>query len=255
MVEIDTGLRGALETNVTTAAAKVDSADYDHELADANEKGTVRSIGIKESAKAGAQATIDNPPLKTITDSSKKGSSSKQVVDENAVSAAKAELAQLNVEIANLESEKKQYSSDKDQAKSTQTTEKATLDEHQTKLDSLNQSDKLLNKFEDVFNGKDRFASQSEETDALNRLKGFTDKIKDWGDLNGDGVDDGKQYADSVNAFLYGEGGYLSKPREYGAMPETTTTTNSGTVVDTSGTGTVADRSGSTLRNLVLGGS
>lgn len=257
MVEIDTGLRNVVEANVASSAANVDSAAYNHELACANEEGTKRSIDMKTSAKASAEATIKNPPLKTVTDSSKKGSSSKQVVDENAVSAAKAELAQLNVEIANLKSEKNQYNCDKNQANSTQTTEKATLDEHQTKLDSLNQSDKLLNKFEDVFNGKDRFASESEETDALNRLKGYTDKIKDWGDLNGDGVDDGKQYADAVNSFLYGKDGYLSKPREYGQKPvETNTTTGSGNlsdVIDTSGTGTVADRSGSTLRNLVLG--
>lgn len=250
---IDTGLRDTIESQVATSAGRVDEADYEYQVSNATRTGADRSIKLKESAKAGAQATIENPPMKTVTDSSKKGSSSRQVVDENAVSAARAELAQLEVEISNLQSEKDSAHTEENAAKGKKDTEQASLDENTNKLATFNNADKLLNKFEDVFNGKDRFASEGDEKAALERLKTYTDKIKEWGDLDKDGVDDGKAFADAVDGFLNGQGGYLSKPREYGVMPEAQTNTTTNAINDPTGTGVAGDTSSSDLYGIVMG--
>ena len=76
MSSIDTGLRDRVESNVSTAASSVETSSFEYETYSATRAGAERSINIKNAAKAGAQATIDNPPMKTITESSKKGSSS-----------------------------------------------------------------------------------------------------------------------------------------------------------------------------------
>jgi len=258
MSNIDTGLRDRLESQVSSSAANVDSSDYEYQVHNATRTGAERSIKIKEAAKAGAQATIDNPPMKTITESSKKGSSSKQVVDENAVAAAKADLAQLEVEIGNLESEKDAAKSEESSAEKTKETEQATLDESAGQLSTFNEADKLLTKFEGAFSGTDGFANEGDEAAALKRLQDYTDKIKEWGDVDGDGVDDGQHFADAVNGFLHGENGYLSQERKYeadyiadGEIPpwkqvaETTT--------DSSGTGVANDTSHSDLQSRVFG--
>lgn len=215
MSSIDTGLRDRVESNVSTAASSVDISDIEHATYSATRAGAERSIGIKESAKAGAQATIDNPPMKTITESSKKGSKSRQVVDENAVAAAKADLAKLEVEISSLQTEKDSAQSQEDSALRTKETSQADLDENIAQLSTFNEADGLLTKFTDAFSGTDGFANKGEEDAALKRLTDYTDKIKEWGDIDGDGVNDGQHFADAVNDFLHGEGGYFSEDRLY----------------------------------------
>jgi hypothetical protein len=91
--------------------------------------------------------------MKTVTESSKKGSKSRQVVDENAVGAAKAQLAKLETEIASLENEKDTAKSQEDNALKTKETSKAELDENITQLSTFNEADGLLTKFSDAFSG------------------------------------------------------------------------------------------------------
>jgi hypothetical protein len=256
MSSIDTGLRDRVESNVSTAASSVDTSTIEHETYSATRAGVERSIGIKETAKAGAQATIDNPPMKTVTESSKKGSSSKQVVDENAVAAAKAQLAQLEVEISSLEAEKATTKGDEDAALKTKESSQVELDENISQLSTFNEADKLLTKFTDTFSGTDGFANKGEEDAALKRLTDYTAKIEEWGDVDGDGVDDGKHFADAVNGFLYGEGGYLSEDRKYEsdyiAAGEVAPWKQVATTDDSSGTGVAGDTSSSDLYNNVF---
>jgi hypothetical protein len=260
MSSIDTGLKDRVQSNVSTAASSVDISSIEHETYSATRAGAERSINIKESAKAGAQATIDNPPMKTITESSKKGSSSRQVVDENAVAAAKADLAKLEVEIGSLQTEKDSAQSKEDSALKTKETSKAELDENITQLSTFNEADGLLTKFSDAFSGTDGFANKGEEDAALKRLLDYTDKIKEWGDVDKDGVNDGKHFADAVNGFLYGEGGYLSEDRKYESdykadgevapWKQVATTTES---TDSSGTGVAGDTNSTELQKRVFG--
>jgi hypothetical protein len=257
---IDTGIRERVESNVSAAASKVDTASIEHETYSATRAGAERSISVKEAAKANAQATIDNPPMKTITESSKKGSSSKQVVDENAVSAAKANLVQLETEIASLESEKDSAKGDEDSASKTKETNQVELDENVSQLATFNEADKLVTKLSDVFSGTDGFANKGEEDAALKRLGDYTNKIKEWGDVDNDGVNDGQHFADAVNGFLYGEGGYLSQDRKYESdyiaageiapWKQVATTTES---TDSSGTGVAGDTSSAELQSRVFG--
>jgi len=254
MSSIDTGLRDRVESNVSTAASSVDISSIEHETYSATRAGVERSIGIKESAKAGAQATIDNPPMKTVTESSKKGSRSRQVVDENAVGAAKAQLAKLEVEISSLQAEKDGAQSQEDNALKTKETSKAELDENITQLSTFNEADGLLTKFSDAFSGTDGFANKGEEDAALKRLGDYTNKIKEWGDIDGDGVNDGQHFADAVNGFLYGEGGYLSEDRkyesDYKAAGEVAPWKQVASTTDSSGTG--GDTSSSDLYKRVF---
>jgi hypothetical protein len=215
MSSIDTGLRDRVESNVSTAASSVNSSGIEHATYSATLAGAQRSINITQAAKAGAQATIDNPPMKTITESSKKGSSSKQVVDENAIAAAKADLAKLEVKLSSLETERDSAASLTNTALQTQETSQAELDENITQLSTFNEAEGLLTKFSDAFSGTDGFANKGEEDAALKRLTNYTDKIKGWGDVDKDGVNDGQHFADAVNGFLHGEGGYLSQDRKY----------------------------------------
>ena len=261
MSSIDTGLRDIVESKVSTAASSVDISSIEHETYSATRAGTERSIGIKESAKAGALATIANPPMKTVTESSKKGSSSKQVVDENALAAAKADLAKLEVEISSLESEKNTTKGDEDNALKTKESSQAELDENITQLSTFNEADGLLTKFSDAFSGTDGFANKGEEDAALKRLGDYTNKIKEWGDIDGDGVNDGQHFADAVNGFLHGEGGYLSEDRKYESdyiaagevapWKQVAATTEAST--DSSGTGVAGDTNSSDLYNRVFG--
>lgn len=261
MSSIDTGLRDRVESGISTAASSVDISSIEHETYSATRAGAERSINIKESAKAGAQATIDNPPMKTVTESSKKGSRSRQVVDENAVGAAKAQLAKLEVEISSLQAEKDGAKSQEDNALKTKETSKAELDENITQLSTFNEADGLLTKFSDAFSGTDGFANKGEEDAALKRLGDYTNKIKEWGDIDGDGVNDGQHFADAVNGFLHGEGGYLSEDRKYESdykaagevapWKQVATTTEAST--DSSGTGTPGDTSSQELQKRVFG--
>ncbi len=260
MSGIDTGLRDRLESNVSTAASAVDTSTIEHETYSATQAGAERSISVKEAAKANAQATIDNPPMQTITESSKKGSSSKQVVDENAVSAAKADLVQLGTEIAALEEEAATAKSDANTASETKETSQGELDENVSQLSTFNEADDLLTKFSDAFSGTDGFANKGEEDAALTRLGDYTNKIKEWGDIDDDGIDDGQHFADAVNGFLYGEGGYLSQDRKYESdyiaagevapWKQVATTTES---TDSSDTGVAGDSSSEELQSIVFG--
>jgi hypothetical protein len=257
---IDTGLRERVESNVSTAALSVDTSSIEHETYSATRAGAERSISVKEAAKSNAQSTIDNPPMKTITESSKKGSSSKQVVDENAVAAAKADLVQLETEIASLGAEKDSAQSDENTAEKTKETSQAELDEHVSQLTTFNDADKLLTKFGDAFSGTDGFANKGEEDAALKRLGDYTDKIKEWGDVDGDGIDDGKHFADAVNGFLHGEGGYLSQDRKYesdyiaaGEVAPWKQVAASTESTDSSGTGVAGDASSAELQSRVFG--
>ncbi|MFZ4085280.1 MAG: hypothetical protein ACOYK1_07075 [Vampirovibrionia bacterium] len=259
MSSIDTGLRDRVESNVSTAAKSVDESGFAHEISSATRAGAQRSINVKEAAKAGAQATIENPPMKTVTESSKKGSSSRQVVDENALSAAKAQLATLEVEIASLQTDKDTAKSDEDAALRTKETSKSELDENISLLSTFNEADKLLTKFTNAFNGTDGFANKGEEDAALKRLTDYTDKIKEWGDKNG--VNDGQHFADAVNGFLRGEGGYLSEDRKYesdykadGEVAPWKQFATTNRTTDSSGTGLGGDTSSSDLYNRVFGG-
>lgn len=260
MSGIDTGLRDRLESNVSTAASGVDTSTIEHETYSATRAGAERSISVKEAAKANAQATIDNPPMKTITESSKKGSSSKQVVDENAVSAAKADLVQLETEIASLESEKDTAKGDENSALKTKKSNQVELDENVSQLTTFNDADKLLTKFTDAFSGTDGFANKGEEDAALKRLGDYTDKVKELGDIDGDGVNDGELFADAVNGFLYGEGGYLSQDRKYesdyvaaGEVAPWKQVAASTESTDSSGTGVAGDASSEELQSRVFG--
>ena len=199
--------------------------------------------------------------MKTVTESSKKGSSSKQVVDENALAAAKADLAKLEVEISSLESEKNTTKGDEDNALKTKESSQAELDENITQLSTFNEADGLLTKFSDAFSGTDGFANKGEEDAALKRLGDYTNKIKEWGDIDGDGVNDGQHFADAVNGFLHGEGGYLSEDRKYESdyiaagevapWKQVAATTEAST--DSSGTGVAGDTNSSDLYNRVFG--
>lgn len=257
---MDTGLRERIESNVSTAAAKVNTLTIEHETYNATRVGAERSINIKETAKANAQATIDNPPMKTITESSKKGSSSKQVVDENAVSAAKADLVQLETEIASLGAEKDSAQINENTAWKTKETSQGELDENVSQLTTFNDADKLLTKFTDAFSGTDGFANKGEEDAALKRLGDYTDKVKELGDIDGDGVNDGELFADAVNGFLYGEGGYLSQDRKYesdyiaaGEVAPWKQVAASTESTDSSGTGVAGDASSAELQSRIFG--
>jgi hypothetical protein len=215
MSSIDTGLKDRVQSNISTAASSVDISDIEHATYNATRVGAERSINIKKAAQAAAQATIDNPPTKTIMESSKKGSSSKQVVDENAVAAAKADLAQLEVQISSLETERDIAQISEYGALKTKEFGKAELDENITQLSTFNEAEGLITKFTDAFSGTDGFANKGEEDAALKRLGDYTNKIKEWGDIDGDGVNDGQHFADAVDGFLHGEGGYLSQDIKY----------------------------------------
>jgi hypothetical protein len=261
MSSIDTGLKDRIQSNVSTAASSVDISDIEHATYNATRVGAERSINIKNAAKAGAQATIDNPPMKTIMESSKKGSSSKQVVDENSVSAAKADLAQLEVQISSLETERDTAKDSENSALKTKETSKAELDENITQLSTFNEAEGLLTKFTDAFSGTDGFANKGEEDAALKRLGDYTNKIKEWGDVDKDGVNDGQHFADAVNGFLHGEGGYLSQDRKYesdykaaGEIAPWKQAASTNSTTDSSGTGLGGDTSSSDLYNRVFGG-
>ena len=261
MSSIDTGLKDRIQSNISTAASSVETSSFEYETYSATRAGAERSINIKNAAKAGAQATIDNPPMKTITESSKKGSSSKQVVDENAVAAAKADLAQLEVQISSLEAEKDGAKSQEDNALKTKETSKAELDENITQLSTFNEADGLLTKFADAFSGTDGFANKGEEDAALKRLGDYTNKIKEWGDVDKDGVNEGQHFADAVNGFLHGEGGYLSQDIKYesdykaaGEIAPWKQSASTNSTNDSSGTGVAGNRSHSDLYNRVFGG-
>ena len=261
MSSIDTGLRERIESNASTAAASVDTSSIAHETYSATLSGVERSIGIKESAQAGAQATIDNPPMKTITESSKKGSKSRQVVDENAVNAAKADLAKLEVEIASLQTEKDEAGSQVQSALTTKETSQVEFDENISQLSTFNEADGLLTKFSDAFSGTDGFANKGDEDAAVERLLNYTDTIKEWGDVDGDGINDGEHFADAVNGFLYGEGGYFSEDRVYesdyianGEVAPWKQFATTNRTTDSSGTGLGGDTSSSDLYNRVFGG-
>jgi len=259
-INLDPGLKDRVQSNVSTAASSLDISTIEHETYSATRAGAERTINMKESAKAGYMATIENPPMKTITDSSKKGSSSRQVVDENAVSAARSQLAQLEVQISSLQTEKDTAASKESAALVKKETSQSELDENITQLSVFNETDKLLTKFTDAFSGTDGFANKGEEDAALKRLTDYTNKIKDWGDVDGDGIDDGKHYADAVDSFLYGEGGYFSQDRKYesdytaeGKIPPWKQAASSNNITDSSGTGLAGDTSSSDLYKRVFG--
>lgn len=261
MSSIDTGLRDRVESNVSTAASSVDTSSVQYELHSATRAGVDRSINLKSVAKAGIESTIANPPMKTVTESSKKGTSSKQVVDENALAAAKADLAQIEVEMSSLEAERDSVQSDETTALATKETSQAELDESISQLATFNEADGLLTKFTDAFSGTDGFANKGEEDAALERLLDYTNVIKEWGDVDGDGVNDGQHFADAVDGFLYGEGGYLSEDRkyesDYKAAGETApwkqvATTTEEATTDSSGTGYAGDTSSEDLYNRVF---
>jgi hypothetical protein len=261
MSSIDTGLRDIVESNISTAASSVNISDIEHATYNSTRVGAERSINIKKAAQAGAQATIDNPPMKTIMESSKKGSSSKQVVDENAVAAAKADLAQLEVQISSLETERDIAQISEYGALKTKEFGKAELDENISRLSTFNEADGLLTKFSDAFSGTDGFANKGEEDAALKRLGDYTDKIKGWGDIDKDGVNDSEHFADAVDGFLHGEGGYLSQDikyeSDYRAAGEIAPWKQSPRIAESngsSGTGRTGDTSSSDLYKRVFGG-
>jgi hypothetical protein len=257
---IDTGLREKVESNVSTAASKVDTAGVEYETYSATRAGAERSINIKETAKSNAQATIDNPPMKTITESSKKGSSSKQVVDESAVDAAKNKLVQLETEIASLGEEKDSAQSDENTALKTKETGTTELDEHVSELSTVNDTEKSLKKFTDTFSGTDGFTNKGAEDAELEKLLAYTDKVGELGDVNDDGIDDGKLFKDAVNGFLYGEGGYFSQDRKYesdyiaaGEVAPWKQVATTAEDTDSSETGVAADANSIELQKRVFG--
>jgi outer membrane murein-binding lipoprotein Lpp len=267
---IDTGLREKVASNVSTAAASVDSSSFALETHSATEAAANRSRALKEGALDDARNTINNPPMTTTMSSDKKGNTSEtKQPNEPAVNEAKAAVARLEAEIAALEGEAETAKSDANTASKDTDTAKTELDEHAKQLEMVDETMTSLDKFTNAFSGTDGFTNKGAEDAELEKLLAYTDKVKELGDVNKDGINDGELFADAVNGFLYGEGGYLSQDRKYesdyiaaGEIPpwkQVATTTESAdssetdAVTDSSGTGVAADTNSIELQKRVFG--
>ena len=209
--------QAAAMNKATIKQEEVASAENDFVQSDAVAQSLAGDISSTKSQISQQQAVIDSPPTIPVTESSKKGSTTTHEVDENAVKAAEQQKAQLEADLATMEADFNNAKSEVSTSEQDMLSAQTENEEVNTKLSTIGESEEILTKLLDVYEGNDGFRNAQEEEVKLERLDELVGEISEFGDIDGSGSDDGAEYADMVDAFLNGDNGYneTAKNREY----------------------------------------
>jgi hypothetical protein len=152
-----------------------------------------------------------------VTESSGKGTKTKEVTDEKQVQRLQSQIGQLESEKVRMSNEMSDY----DQKASMNSTE---ADKAQVQADNMMQRAALLasvkgdlKKLNDVAHGKDGFFNKDEETLFIKNLKQVATEARAWEnkDMDKDGRQEGQLLADTIDAHLSKENGFESLERYY----------------------------------------
>lgn len=217
MSEIREGTIAATTNNASIKQDEISSAELNYVQTDAVAQGISGDISATKAQIRQAEAVIDNPPTIPVTESSKKGSSTRHEVDENAVRQAEQRLAQLEGDLDTFEGDLNKAKQDTSSAEQNMLDKQAEYEEANSKLSTLGEAEDLATKLLDVYQGEDGFLNKEEEEASIDRLNELVSTIAEWGDLDGNGSNDGEAYAESIDAFLNGTNGYneTAENREY----------------------------------------
>lgn len=208
MSEIREGMIAAATTLVSDEESKVSSAELTYVQTDAIAQGISGDISATKAQIGQTKAVIDNPPTIPVTESSKKGSSTRHEVDENAVRQAEQRLAQLEGDLDTFKGDLNKAKQDTSSAEQEMLVCQAEYEVANSKLATIGEAEDLAGKLLDVYQGEDGFMNAEEEKVTIDKLDKLVETIADWGDINGDGSNDGEDYANSIDAFLNGTNGY-----------------------------------------------
>jgi len=217
MSELREATIAAATTNASVKQDEISSAELNYVQTDAVAQGISGDISATKAQIRQAEAVIDNPPTIPVTESSKKGSSTRHEVDENAVRQAEQRLAQLEGDLDTFEGDLNKAMQDTSSAEQNMLDKQAEYQEANSKLSTLGEAEDLATKLLDVYQGEDGFLNKEEEEASIDRLNELVSTIAEWGDLEGNGSNDGEAYAESIDAFLNGTNGYneTAENREY----------------------------------------
>jgi len=217
MSELREATIAAATTNASVKQDEISSAELNYVQTDAVAQGISGDISATKAQIRQAEAVIDNPPTIPVTESSKKGSSTRHEVDENAVRRAEQRLAQLEGDLDTFEGDLNKAMQDTSSAEQNMLDKQAEYQEANSKLSTLGEAEDLATKLLDVYQGEDGFLNKEEEEASIDRLNELVSTIAEWGDLEGNGSNDGEAYAESIDAFLNGTNGYneTAENREY----------------------------------------
>lgn len=217
MSELREATIAAATTNASVKQDEISSAELNYVQTDAVAQGISGDISATKAQIRQAEAVIDNPPTIPVTESSKKGSSTRHEVDENAVRQAEQRLAQLEGDLDTFEGDLNKAKQDTSSAEQNMLDKQAEYEEANSKLSTLGEAEDLATKLLDVYQGEDGFLNKEEEEASIDRLNELVSTIAEWGDLEGNGSNDGEAYAESIDAFLNGTNGYneTAENREY----------------------------------------
>ncbi len=217
MSEIRERTIAAATNNASIKQDEISSAELNYVQTDAVAQGISGDISATKSQIRQAEAVIDNPPTIPVTESSKKGSSTRHEVDENAVRQAEQRLAQLEGDLDTFEGDLNKAKQDTSSAEQNMLDKQAEYEEANSKLSTLGEAEDIATKLLDVYQGEDGFSNKEEEEVSIDRLNELVSTIAEWGDLDGNGSNDGEAYSESIDAFLNGTNGYneTAENREY----------------------------------------
>jgi len=217
MSEIRERTIAAATNNASIKQDEISSAELNYVQTDAVAQGISGDISATKSQIRQAEAVIDNPPTIPVTESSKKGSSTRHEVDENAVRQAEQRLAQLEGDLDTFEGDLNKAKQDTSSAEQNMLDKQAEYEEANSKLSTLGEAEDIATKLLDVYQGEDGFLNKEEEEVSIDRLNELVSTIAEWGDLDGNGSNDGEAYSESIDAFLNGTNGYneTAENREY----------------------------------------
>jgi len=217
MSELREATIAAATTNASVKQDEISSAELNYVQTDAVAQGISGDISATKAQIRQAEAVIDNPPTIPVTESSKKGSSTRHEVDENAVRRAEQRLAQLEGDLDTFEGDLNKAMQDTSSSEQNMLDKQAEYEEANSKLSTLGEAEDIATKLLDVYQGEDGFLNKEEEEASIDRLNELVSTIAEWGDLEGNGSNDGEAYAESIDAFLNGTNGYneTAENREY----------------------------------------
>ena len=206
-------LAGVVEQQTT----RVSDSEMALVQADASAQSAASTKSSIMASKQQAQATLDNPPTIPVTESDKKGSTTTHQVDENAVRQAEQQLAQLESDIAAVEQDLQVAKEQVSSAEGEMLEEQAVLAEATTQLSTLSEAEDIASKLIDTYQGEDGYLNRDMEDAYIERLNELVETISEWGDLDGNGSNDGEAYANAIDSFLNGENGFYDtrENREY----------------------------------------
>ena len=205
---------------ITKASVKKDevsSAELKYVQADAIAQGISSDISSTKAEINQQQSIIDNPPTIPVTESSKKGSSTTHKVDEKAVKAAENRLNQLEQDLGTFETDLVKAQQEASTVEQDMLSIQSEFEEANGKLATLSEAEEITDKLLDVYQGEDGFLNAQDEEANIDRLNELVETISGYGDIDGNGSNDGESYANAIDAFLNGDNGYhdTAQNREY----------------------------------------